>query len=169
MEQNFTFDGELKHKLTFDSIEQDDQIYNNTTAITVNYVDNRGDTINDHLNVEGTLNVTSSSTFGGNMSVTGTITATSAIYSSDKKLKENIKNIETSDINAISNVDLKSYNFKDDESKKQKYGVIAQDLESVGLGHLVSENDGKKGVDYVSFLILKIAQLEKRIEELENR
>ena len=38
----------------------------------------------------------------------------------------------------------------------------------VGLNNLVVETDNKKGVDYISFLILKIAQLEKRIEELEK-
>ena len=64
---------------------------------------------------------------------------------------------------------MKSYKFINDESERQRYGVIAQDLEKVGLNNLVVETDNKKGVDYISFLILKIAQLEKRIEELEKR
>jgi len=166
----YEFEGQLKEDLTFDSVEKTDQIYNNTKAITINYVDNRGDTINDHLKVNGTLEVTSTSSFGGNMSVTGTITASSAIYSSDKDLKENIKKINKYDIATVADVELKSYKFIDDETHRERYGVIAQDLESVGLEHLVVKGEnGKKGVDYISFLILKIAQLEKEIEELRNK
>ena len=85
-------------------------------------------------------------------------------------LKENIKNINKYDIATVADVDLKSYKFIDDETHRERYGVIAQDLESVGLEHLVVKGEnGKKGVDYISFLILKIAQLEKEIEELKNK
>ena len=103
------------------------------------------------------------------ISTNGTIDATGSIYSSDKKLKKNIKSVSNKDIEAVSKIDLKSYKFINDESERERYGVIAQDLEKVGLNNLVVETDNKKGVDYISFLILKIAQLEKRIEELEKR
>ena len=69
------------------------------------------------------------------------------------------KSISNKDIKSISKVDLKSYKFIDDESQRERYGVIAQDLEKVGLEHLVVENENKKGVDYISLLILKIAEL----------
>lgn len=121
-------------------------------------------------NINGKLNVTDDVTLDKNLIVIGTITASDTIYSSDKALKKNIKNINKYDIATVADVDLKSYKFIDDETHRERYGVIAQDLESVGLEHLVVTNqDGKKGVDYISFLILKIAQLEKEIKELKNK
>ena len=112
----------------------------------------------------------SGGTLTGNLTVQGTINATGAVYSSDKRLKENVVSILDSDIESVKDIELKSYNFINDESKVQKFGVIAQDLEEKGLGNLVVEDkNGKKGVDYVSFLILKIAQLEKEIQELKNK
>ena len=191
---NTKFIGNLDKTLTFTSGTFSSSAFNNSNDITVNvptdishlswsgdptswtslderYVNVSGDTMTGKLNIsDGGLAVSGASTFNGNMSVTGTITATSAIYSSDKNLKENIKNINKYDIATVADVDLKSYKFIDDETHRERYGVIAQDLESVGLEHLVVKGEnGKKGVDYISFLILKIAQLEKEIEDLKKK
>ena len=57
--------------------------------------------------------------------------------------------------------------LKDDKDKTTKYGVIAQEVEAVGLGNLVKDNGETKSVDYISLLILKIEALEKRSAELE--
>lgn len=87
---------------------------------------------------------------------------------SDINIKENIEDIK--DIEKAKDVDFVQFNFKDDGEKRVRYGVIAQDLESVGLNNLVNENaDGVKSVDYISLLCLKIAELEQRINELENK
>ena len=165
LEPGQQFNGELLYKLKFDSAEQTDQTYDNTKDVTIKYVDSRGDTMSGKLTISsGGLAVVGNSTFDG------TIDCTSAIYSSDKDLKENVKKINKYDIATVADVELKSYKFIDDETHRERYGVIAQDLESVGLEHLVvTKENGKKGVDYISFLILKIAQLEKEIEELRNK
>lgn len=87
---------------------------------------------------------------------------------SDINVKENIENIK--DIEKAKDIDFVQFNFKDDVDKRTRYGVIAQDLESIGLDNLVNENaDGIKSVDYISLLCLKIAELEQRINELENK
>ena len=100
----------------------------------------------------------------------GTIDAKGAIYSSDRNLKKDIALINNDAIESVKNIDLKSYKFKDDETNRERYGVIAQELEEANLNNLVVEDsNGKKGVDYVSFLILKIAQLEQEIKQLKNR
>ena len=109
--------------------------------------------------------------------MTGTITATGAIYSSDKNLKENINFVAREDINKVKNIFTRSFNFKDDEYKRKTYGVIAQEVQEVGLDELVHEReDGTLGVDYTSLLILKVAYLEDfcamlngRIVELEDK
>lgn len=179
------FVGDLNNTLSFTSGTFSAKSFNNNTNVSVNvptdishlscdsdpkswtafdkrYVNVSGDTMSGNLTV-GT------STTKVTISTNGTIDATGSIYSSDKKLKKNIKSVSNKDIEAVSKIDLKSYKFINDESERERYGVIAQDLEKVGLNNLVVETDNKKGVDYISFLILKIAQLEKRIEELEKR
>lgn len=97
-----------------------------------------------------------------NTSTNHTITAYDFQLSSDESLKENVKEIETSvPINFV------EYNFIKEPSRK-RYGVIAQELEKTNP-ELVSEDDnGKKSVAYTDLLIAKIAELEKRIKELED-
>lgn len=95
------------------------------------------------------------------------ITAGEFYETSDRNLKENISQISEEDVNKARNIDIVEFNFKGKDTKK--YGVIAQDLESAGLENLVQSNDeGTKSVDYISMLCLKIAELEKRVKELEN-
>lgn len=119
-----------------------------------------------------------------NVEVSGTVTATGAIYSSDRNLKENIEYVDNDDLNKARNIFFRSYNFKDDESKRKTYGVIAQEVQNAGLDELVHvKDDGMLGVDYISLLTLKIAsleqlitiyggkitKLEEKINELENK
>ena len=102
--------------------------------------------------------------------VTGTITASGAIYSSDRNLKENIMNVSREEINKASNVLAKSFNFKSDESKSKVYGVIAQEVQEAGLDELVHTDDnGNLGVDYTSLLLLKIAYLEDLCGQMYGR
>ena len=102
------------------------------------------------------------------VTVDGDITAVGAMYSSDKRLKENIKFILGDDLENAKKIDFKEFNFIADKSS-QKVGVIAQELKENGLGKFTKQNDaGYLTVDYISLLCLKIAQLEKEIEELKK-
>lgn len=102
--------------------------------------------------------------------VTGVISAYGAIYSSDASLKENVGFIERDKINRINHLPFKTFNFKDDESKRLTYGVIAQEVQRVGLDELVhTKEDGTLGVDYISLLILKNEALNREIGELTRR
>ena len=90
---------------------------------------------------------------------------------SDRSLKDNIEDICECDSEKLFNVSLKSFVMKDDEEKRKRYGVIAQDLEEAGLGELVYTNEDTKlkSVDYTGLLILKVSQLEKEIEKLKQK
>ena len=102
-----------------------------------------------------------------NVSVTGTITASGAIYSSDRNLKEHIVDIPEQDIDKVGFVSYKTYNFKGEDNKM--YGIIAQDLQEVGLGELVySKEDGTLAVDYTSLMILQLARLKRDNEYMLN-
>ena len=104
----------------------------------------------------------------GDVSVSGDVTATGAMYSSDKRLKENIEVVSVEDLENVKNVEFKSFNFISNKDSK-RVGVIAQELKDNGLGKFTATNDaGFLTVDYISLLCLKIAELEKEIKELKN-
>ncbi len=119
----------------------------------------------------GCLNV------GTSLCVSETIAANGAIYSSDRNLKENINDIERAVFKRIKKVPLHSFNFKDDDTKRKTYGIIAQEVQEAGLNELVYvKEDGTLAVDYTSMLILRAAYLEDyckylngKIAELENK
>ena len=111
----------------------------------------------------GTINIKK------NVSVTGTITASGAIYSSDLNLKENISALDYTKASIANNVPIKEFNFKSDPSRKV-YGVIAQEVESFGLNEMVvTGEDGYKGVDYTSLMLLKIGFLENEVKSLRAK
>jgi hypothetical protein len=89
----------------------------------------------------------------------------SAFYeSSDIRLKQNIKQLFTS-----SNIpQIKEFDWK--ESGKHSYGLIAQELESMGYTELVDiKDDGYKSVNYTAAHSLIIGKLQLKIKELEDR
>lgn len=99
----------------------------------------------------------------------GTVEATTITQTSDRMQKRNIRAICKDDVSRIRAVRLVEYRFKKDKSNRKRYGVIAQDLEKAGLRCLVLEGeDGKKTVDYISMLCLKIEELTARIEALKS-
>lgn len=104
---------------------------------------------------------------GHNVCVTGTITATQAIYSSDRNLKNNIKDVEYKMVDDAHNVRIKQFNFKS-EPENLIVGVIAQEVEEHNLGDFVyTKEDGNKAVDYTSLMMLKIKYLENENEYLK--
>lgn len=105
----------------------------------------------------------------------GSITTPKVTQTSDKRLKENINTI-TEDLDKIKEIEFFEFNLNDDVNKTKSYGVIAQDLEKVGLENLVVEGaNGYKAVDYTALIMLElqrqrkvIATLEKRLAEIEK-
>lgn len=95
----------------------------------------------------------------GALTVDGPVNATNFQFTSDITLKENIKPLNTGiDINFI------EFNFKDDTTKR--YGVSAQEVQKV-LPELVTENGkGDLTVSMIDLLVLKIAQLEEKLNNL---
>ncbi len=115
---------------------------------------------------------------------TGEIRATNdvtAFYSSDKSLKENIKNIENP-LEKVSQINGVTFDWTDDYIKqhggedkyfvrKNDVGVIAQEIEKVLPEVVATREDGIKAVKYdriVALLIESIKELKKEIEELKS-
>lgn len=117
----------------------------------------------------------------GNVKVSGTVTGTEFIPTSDERLKENIQEIQLDSLN----VDWKEFNMKADSTEQVRYGTTAQDLQAKGYGQFVREIDeeGHMGVNYTDLLSAhahfvdkyikdlqsKVIELEQRLETLENK
>lgn len=116
---------------------------------------------------------------------TGEIRATNnvtAYYSSDRKFKENVKDIENAAAKAKA-IGGKTFDWTDEYIadhggedgyfvQKQDFGVIAQDVQAVFPMAVKQREDGSLAVDYqkLSALALAaIAELTARIEALENK
>lgn len=110
-------------------------------------------------------------TINNNLCVSGTITTASGVFStSDERKKHDIQNVDDASKEKVKTVSLKSFKFNNDNTDRKVYGVIAQDVEAVGLEELVhTDENGEKSVDYTSFLILRIAYLEKIINHLHYK
>ena len=118
----------------------------------------------------GSIDVTDNISAGSNISAEGSIIAAAFYENSDKSLKQNIIDILDTDLYKISNIKFKEFEFKNESTKK--YGVIAQDLQEVGLNNLIkeiqAENESYLTVDYISLLCLKVSQLEQEINKLKK-
>jgi len=97
----------------------------------------------------------------------GQVTATKVTQTSDERLKENISTI-IEDIDKIKDIEFFEFNLKNDKTKTKSYGVIAQDLEKVGLNNLVVEDtDGNKSIDYTALIMLELQRLRNEVKELK--
>lgn len=99
---------------------------------------------------------------------TGTLTVTNLNTTSDATLKQEIKFIDNS-VKILKKINPVSFKWKD--TKKQSYGVLAQDLEKI-LPELVSENASGKTVSYlplISLLIKAVQEQQEQIEKLKRK
>ena len=97
------------------------------------------------------------------ITATANIHAAGFFQSSDKRLKKNIENIDITK----GDIELVQFNWK--ESGKRGYGVIADDIEKIYPDVVTTRKDGFKQVNYIEALTIKIAQLEEKIKELEDK
>ena len=116
------------------------------------------------MTLQGALQVNS------NITASGNITAAAFYENSDKNLKQNIASIKDTDLSKVSEIEFKEFKFKNEGTKK--YGIIAQDLQKIGLNNLIKEvqtkNESHLTVDYISLLCLKVSQLEQEIKKLKE-
>ena len=108
----------------------------------------------------------SGGTLTGNLTTNSgvTITASAFFELSDIRFK-NI--LEVKPVIDLSSIEVIKFTFKDDAEEKVRYGYSAQDIQAV-LPDAVDEQD-KLFINYSDIHTLKIAQLEKRIKELEAK
>ena len=103
--------------------------------------------------------------FNGDATLAGNLN-----INSDARLKANIISLGST-LAKLLQIDGKTYTMKKDDNKKQKIGVLAQDIEKV-FPELVSESNGVKSVNYqglVPVLINALKEQDSKMNEQEAR
>lgn len=90
------------------------------------------------------------------------MTATNFILSSDRRLKKNIGDYSPKPLN----LKYRTWEWKKDGSTGK--GFIAQEVQKTNPEYVVEGSDGMLAVDYIGILIAKVAELESRINKMEN-
>lgn len=124
-----------------------------------------------------------SQTLGTSSKMWNAIYGTNFYSSSDRRLKENIEDVELECRDLIKNIEIKEFNFKDDKDKKVVVGAIAQQLKEVLPEKYQKELISGDEDSYYSinesklvYVVMKALQdemyknevLEDRVEELEK-
>lgn len=86
---------------------------------------------------------------------------------SDLRLKENVEKI-TSAIDKLYQVNGYTFNFKDDNSKKRKYGLIAQELVKDFPELVTTGEDGYLKVSYDSVIPILLEALKRQKTDIDN-
>ena len=92
------------------------------------------------------------------------------VATSDKRLKENILSIENA-LDTVLSTKGVYFNFINDIDKKQKIGVLAQDIEAVIPQVVFTNEQGSKSVSYgnlTAMLIEAIKELNTKVDKLQN-
>ena len=148
---------------------------NDTTIDTATgnlILDSSGGTVqvNDNLTVSGKITASGGMDITGDLRVTGDITA---FWSSDETLKDNVTPI-TDPLAKVLSISGNTFNWNE-KSKwegKADTGVIAQEIEKLGLpGLAVTRDDGTKAVNYeklTALLIEAVKELSTKVDVLQQ-
>lgn len=113
----------------------------------------------------------STSTTTGTVVITGGLGVSQDVYAneffatSDVQFKTNINRIDNP-LEKLLSIEGYTYNWKGKEDGKKRIGVIAQQLEEVGLGDLVASGD-TKAVNYTGLIPLIIEAIKELVDSIE--
>ena len=117
----------------------------------------------------GTVSISDNTAISGELTVTGDITA---FFSSDERLKDNIKPIEDPLAKVLS-ISGNTFEWNDKSSHTGKdVGVIAQEIEKVLPEIVTTRDNGYKAVQYeklTALLIEAVKELSAKVEKLEQK
>ena len=119
-----------------------------------------------NLSIQSLLTVEAPS---GNTAITGSFTAAELITSSDRNLKDEIRQIEDCDSILES---IQGVRFKWKSTSQPSAGVIAQDVETLFSEAVTTDETGKKSVNYnclIGVLVECVKAQKKMINQLDDR
>ena len=112
----------------------------------------------------GTLVVDGGVGIGGTLNVAGNVFGNRFLTTSDVLLKRDITPLNNS-LDRLRKIECCSYRLIDDKRGIEQYGVLAQQLETIGLGHLVDNTREFKSVNYINL----IAMLIDAVKDLDKK
>ena len=127
-----------------------------------------GDTNGDDWLRMNSINNNSTNGYYGGFAAGKLWTREGGLAGSDKRMKNDINNISTADLSKLDQIQPATYTFKDDKTKKQRYGFIAQDVEKIYPSLVENGANGMKSLKYDDFIPLavgNIQQLKKSIPD----
>lgn len=128
------------------------------------------------ISMQGPIKATGGMALSGDLSVTGSIRATSLVEgtyfnaTSDARLKENIEPLTSSALDYLNRIKVCSFNYLSIPEEKC-IGVIAQDLEKLGLYNdidFVAENGSALTVKESKFVYLLMKAIQEQQEEIKE-
>ena len=125
------------------------------------------DSATNIVNINAATNITGNTVITGILSVTDDITA---FYSSDARLKDNIKPIENP-LTKVLSISGNTYTWNDKSNKEgDDVGVIAQEIQEVIPEAVTVRGDGYLAVDYhkiIPLLVEAVKELTEKVQALE--
>lgn len=154
------------------------QVQNNSGTAALTVGGDRTSTFSGRVDIDDTTQSTSSTTgalvVDGGIGIAkdvfcaGSMTAIDFQATSDRNLKQDIEIIQ-SPLEKLDSINAFQYRFNFIEDDHLRYGVMAQELEEAGMGHMVVEGaDGRKRVDYNNLVGLLIGSVKELKEEIAN-
>ena len=110
-----------------------------------------------------------------NINSNSNITCVDLVETSDKRLKNNIEDVDEDCSEIVKKVNVKTYNLKSDDKKKNHIGFIAQEIKAIlpeKFEAVVNEDSEFMGINYgkMSAILWKCCQEQQsKIEHLEAR
>jgi len=102
----------------------------------------------------------------GNTTIDGELTANAFNLTSARVFKENIEEFDADSLAIINRIDVKTFNYKDDESKLLRVGFIADDTQEILSG---PDRDYFDMGNTVGILLKAVQEMSAKIEELEDK
>jgi hypothetical protein len=128
-------------------------------------------TVTSDRTVESVSTTTGAVQIVGGLGVTLSVSATEFNATSDATLKTEINPLNNS-LATLNKVEGYSYKWlKDEGTGKEMWGVLAQQLETVGLGHMVTNGGEHKAVNYlqlIPLIIESVKELNKKLDLLNK-
>jgi hypothetical protein len=98
-------------------------------------------------------------------------TARGSLSGSDIRLKDHIKDVSQETCDKLMQLEPKTYVYKA-KPEEQRYGLIAQEVQSILPELVCTGPEGIKGIQYndmIPLLLLQIKQLRKEVDELKRK
>jgi len=103
--------------------------------------------------------------------ITNQLQAQDFIANSDIRLKDKIIKIDEEDTCSLAVLEPVKYHFKNDDTKRTRYGFIAQDVEEVIPELVYTSDNGIKGINYqdiIALLVKDNQDLRQKLNKLEQ-